>query len=170
MTRFDGRGDLELFLKRFKSVAQYYCWTESETLFRLEHAISDNAQYVQTDAPPATSVNKFIDILRSRFRFATNAEHYRAELSYLRRGSLSIKDLHLEVCCLVKKAFPGEWSTSTEIYARDAFLSALNNLELRRRVLMTVPPPETLTAAFDYAARAITLDFTDTSERRDVSC
>jgi len=31
--RFDGNGELELlFLKRFKSVAQYYCWTESETL------------------------------------------------------------------------------------------------------------------------------------------
>ena len=168
--RFDGSGDLELFLKRFKSVAQYYSWTESEKLFRLEHAMSDNAQYVLMDAPPATSVNTFIDILRSRFGFATNAEHYRAELSHLRRGSLSIKELHLEVRRLVNKAFPGEWSTSTEIYARDAFLSALNDPELRRRVLLTVPPPETLTSAFDLAARAITLDGTDTSERRDVSC
>jgi len=35
---------------------------------------------------------------------------------------------------------------------------------------MTVPPPETLTAAFHLAARAITLDFTDTSERQDVRC
>jgi len=31
-----------------------------------------------------------------------------------RRSSLSIKDLYLEVRRLVNKAFPGEWSTSTE--------------------------------------------------------
>jgi hypothetical protein len=128
--RFDGSGDPELFLKRFMSVAQYYCWTESEQLFRLEHSMSDDAQCVLMDAPPATSVNEFIDILRSRFGFATNAEHYRAELSHLRRGSLSFKELHLEVRRLVNKAFPGVWSTSTEIYARDAFLSALNDSEL----------------------------------------
>mgnify|MGYP003444680209 CR=1 FL=1 len=34
---------------------------------------------------------------------------------------------------------------------------------------MTVPPPETLAAAFDLAVRAITLDVTDKPERRDVS-
>jgi len=90
-------------------------------------------QYVLMDAPPATSVHKSIDILRSRFGFATNAEHYRDDLGHLRCGSLSIKDLHLEVHRLVNKQFPGEWSTSTEIYARDAFLSALNDPELQRR-------------------------------------
>jgi len=115
---------------------------------------------VLMDAPPAKSVHKFIDILGSRFGFATNAEH-RGELGHLCRGSLQIKDLYLEVRHLVNKAFPGEWSTSTEIYARDAFLSALNNPELRKRVLMTVPPPETLTAAFDLVVRAIILDVTD---------
>lgn len=140
--RFDGTGDLELFLKRFMSVAQYYGWTDNEKLFRLEHAMSDNAQYVLMDAPTATSVEKFIENLQSRFGFATNAEHYRAELSRLRRGALSIQELHLEVRRLVNKAFPGKWSTSTDIYARDAFLSALKNPELRRRILLTVPPPE----------------------------
>jgi len=96
------------------------------------------------DAPPAKSVIKFIDIIGSRFGFTTKSEHHPAELSHLRRGSLSIKDhRHLEVRRLVNKAFPGEWLTSTKIYARDAFLSARNDPEL-----MTVPTPETLTAAF----------------------
>ena len=167
--RFDGGGDLELFLKRFMSVAQYYCWTEDEKLFRLEHSIMDSAQYVLMGAPTATSVDEFEGILQSRFGFASNAEHYRAELSRLRRGTMSIQDLHLEVHRLVNKAFPGKWSTSTEIYARDAFLSALNDPELRRRVLMTVPPPETLASAFDLAVRAITLDDTDKCEHRDTS-
>ena len=167
--RFDGSGDLELFLKRFMSVAQFYCWTEDEKLFRLEHSIMDNAQYVLMDAPTATSVDEFVENLQSRFGSATNAEQYRSELSRLRRGTMSIQDLHLEVRRLVNKAFPGKWSTSTESYARDAFLLALNDTELRRRVLMTVPPPETLAIAFDLAVRALTLDDTDQSEYRDRS-
>jgi len=106
------------------------------------------------DAYRATSVNS-LSSLTGRFGFATNTEHYRAELSHLRHGSLSIKDQHLEVRRLVNKVFPGEWSTSAEAYARDAFLSALNDPELRSRVLK---PPETVTVAFDLAVlvRAIT--------------
>ena len=49
---FDGSGDLELFLKRFQSIASFYSWNERETLFRLEQSVLDNAQYVMQDAPP----------------------------------------------------------------------------------------------------------------------
>ena len=167
--RFDGSGDLELFLKRFMSVAQYYRWTEEEKLFRLEHCIMDSAQYVLMDAPTAANVNEFVAILRSRFGIVANAEHCRAELSHLRRGTLTMKELYLEVRRLVNKAFPGQWSSSTEIYARDAFLYALDDHELRRRVSMTVPPPETLASAFDLAVRAITLDDSDRSEQHDAT-
>jgi hypothetical protein len=58
---------------------------------------------------------------------------------------------------LVNKAFPGQWSTSTEIYARDALLNALDDRELRARILMTVQPPETVSAVYDIAERAITV-------------
>jgi predicted aspartyl protease len=155
--QFDGSGDLELFLKRFMLVSRYYRWSEEEKLFRLEHCLAYNAQYVLMDAPPASSVDEFVGILRSRFGFVANAEQYRAELSRLRRGTLSMHDLYLAVRRLVNKAFPGQWSTSTEIYARDAFLNALDDRELRGRILMTVPPPETLSAVYDIAERAITV-------------
>jgi len=128
--RFDGSGDLELFLKRFKSVAQYYCRTESETLFRLEHVISDNAQYVLLLILQQVYISSLTFSGQGLGLIATNAEHFRPELSHLRRGSLSIKDLHLEVRRLFNIAFPDKWSTSTEIYARDAFLSAPNDAEL----------------------------------------
>jgi hypothetical protein len=117
------------------------------------------------DALTATSVNEFLAILRSRFGFVTNAEHYRAQLSRLRCGTMSMRELYLEARRLVSKAFLGQWSTSTEIYARDTFLSALDDHELRRRILMTVPPPETLASAFDLAVRAITLDDSDRGEQ-----
>jgi hypothetical protein len=75
------------------SVSRYYRWSEEEKLFRLEHCLADNAQYVLTDAPPASSVDEFVGILRSRFDFVANAEQYRAELSRLRRGTLSMHEL-----------------------------------------------------------------------------
>ena len=51
LPQFDGSGDLELFLKRFQSIASFYNWSERETLFRLEQSVLDNAQYVMQDAP-----------------------------------------------------------------------------------------------------------------------
>jgi hypothetical protein len=156
--RFNGTEDLELFLKRFMSVARYYNWTEEEILFRLEHSIVDNAQYVMLDMPSVGSVDEFVTILRSRFGIAASAEQYRVELGRLRRGTMSLQELHLEVRRLVNKAFPGQWSKSTEIYARDAFLTALDDSEMRRRIIMAIPPPETLSAAYDLAMRAITVD------------
>jgi len=42
----------------------------------------------------------------------------------------------------------------TEIYAPDAFLQALGDLELRRRIMLTCPPPTTLDAVYDLALRA----------------
>ena len=165
--QFDGSGDLELFLKRFQSIAAYYNWDDSELLFRLEQSIQDNAQYVMLDAPPAKTVNEFISTLRSRFGFVANAEQYRAELSHLRRGTMSIHALNLEVRRLVNKAFPGSWSRSTEVYARDAFLRALDNMELRNRILMTMPPPETLAGAYELAVRAYAVDSEPSRQDRE---
>jgi transposase InsO family protein/predicted aspartyl protease len=156
--RYDGTGDLELFLKRFFSVSRYYRWTQDEQLFRLEHCLTDDAQYVLMDAPTTNNIEEFVRILRSRFGLVTNAEQHRSELSRLRRGSKTIQELYLVVRRLVNKAFPGEWTTLTEIYARDAFLNALDDSDLRRRIIMTVPPPETLAEAYDLAVRALAVD------------
>lgn len=112
-------------------MAEYCNWDHRETLFRLKQSIHDNAQYVMLDAPPLRSVCEYIATLRFRFGFVAIAEQYRAELSQLRRGTMIIHALNLEVRRLVNKAFPRSWSRSTEVYARNAFLKALDNAELR---------------------------------------
>lgn len=149
------------------SVAKHFGWSEEETLFRLEHSVVDSAQYVLMDVPNVASVAEFVEVMRQRFGSVASAEQYRVELGRLRRGSMSLQELHLEVRRLVNKAFPGCWSKSTEIYARDAFLTALDDWELRRRIIMAIPPPETLAAAYDLAVRAITVE--DVGRRGDRS-
>lgn len=44
MPRFDGVGDLGLFLQRFDMVARHYDWPEEEKLFRLRQAIQGDDQ------------------------------------------------------------------------------------------------------------------------------
>jgi hypothetical protein len=158
MPVFDGEGDLELFLDRFDMLADYYEWREPERLFRLQQCIRGDAQYMLTDIRNVTSISAFVDILRQRFRAKSHAERYRAELSRLKLGTMTLEKLHLKVRGLVSKAYPGPWSLATEVYARDAFLTALGDLELRRRILMTCPPPETLEDAYDLAVRAVAVD------------
>jgi len=140
------------------SVARYYSWTEEEILFRLEHNIMDNAQYVMMDMPPVKSVNELVEALRSRFSVVASAEQCRVEIGRLRRKQMSLQELHLEVRRLVNKASPGCWSRSTEIDARDVFLTALDDVELRRRIIMAIPPRKTLAATYELAVRAAMAD------------
>jgi hypothetical protein len=64
----------------------------------------------------------------------------------------------MQVRTLVSEAAPGPWTALTEIYAHDAFLTALDDVKLRRRIMFTCPPPTTLAAAFDLALRASAFD------------
>jgi hypothetical protein len=155
---FDGYGDLNLFLQRFESIADHYRWPPEEVLFRMKQRITGDAEYVLGDAIHVTSVREFVNLLRIKFGSEAHAERYRAELSRLRRGTMTLEQLHLRVHSLVSRAMPGDWSRATEIYARDAFLNALNDDDLRRRIMLACPPPDTLAAAFDLAVRASAFD------------
>ena len=55
------------------------------------------------------------------------------------------------------------------MYARDALLRALDDAELRNRILMTMPPPETLSAAYELAVRAyaVTSEVSKQSDGKD---
>jgi len=154
MPQFDGRSDVELFLRRFELLSEYYAWSDTERLFRMKQSIRGDAQYMLMDLTDVHCVADFVTLLKDRFGTAAHAERYRAELSQLRRGSMSLEQLHIQVRTLVSKAAPGPWTALTEIYARDAFLQALGDLELRRRIMLTCPPPTTLAAAYDLALRA----------------
>ena len=158
MSQFDGVGDVELFLQRFALLANYYGRSDSEWIFRIKRSIRGNAQFILMDAAEIDSVEGFNSLLKDRFGNAAHAERYRADLTQLRRGILSLQQLHIQVRTLMSKAAPGPWTALTKIYARDAFLNALGDLELRCRIMLTCPPPMTLAAAYDLALRASAFD------------
>jgi len=97
MPRFDGTGDLDIFLQRFQTLADYYLWHADEQLFRLKTCIKGDAQYVLTDLVSEKDVHRYKSQLRNRFQSAAHVERFRSELSRLRRGSMSLEQLHLKV-------------------------------------------------------------------------
>lgn len=78
MPRFDGDGDLELFIQRFDIIAGYYNWPTDEKLFRLKYCNGD-AQYLLVDFVDVDSTEQFLDIFQTRFGTAMHAQRYRAE-------------------------------------------------------------------------------------------
>ena len=95
MPRFDGAGDLQLFLQRFNTIADYYNWAAEEKLFRLKNCIHGDAQYLLVDLVGVTNSEQLIDVLKTRFGTTAHAERYRAELGQLRRGKLTLEQLHM---------------------------------------------------------------------------
>jgi hypothetical protein len=139
-------------------------------LFRIKQQLTGNAEHVLGDAIHLTSLQEFVDMLKVRFGSEAHAERYRAELARLRRGTMLLEQLHLRVHSLVGRAMPGPWSRATEIYARDAFLTALDDDDLRRRIMMACPPPDTLSGVFDLAVSASAIDeaYPSYTRRRNV--
>lgn len=97
MPQFDETGDLELFLRRFQTLAKYYGWNGGEKLFKLSNCIQGEAQYVLLNLDHLDIVDELINCVKSRFASAAHAERYLTELSQLRRGALSLEQLHLKV-------------------------------------------------------------------------
>ena len=80
---------------------------------------------------------------------------------------MSLEQLHLKVRSLVSKAAPGPWMALTEINARDAFLAALGDDELKSRIMMTCTPPETLASVYDLALRAFNISGSRKTDHHD---
>jgi hypothetical protein len=132
-------------------LAEFFQWNDREEMLRLKQCVRGDAQYMLLDMCQTDSVEDFEAALRARFGISVHAERYRAELSQLKRGKLTLKQLHMQVRTLVGKTAPGPRTALTEIYARDAFLTALDDGELRRRFMLTCSPPITLAATHDLA-------------------
>ena len=69
-------------------------------------------------------------IMKERFGVLAHTEWYRAGLSRMRRGTMSVEQLHHKFRSFVSKAAPGPWTPLTGIYARDAFLASLDDSDL----------------------------------------
>jgi len=112
------------------------------------------------DGPQTTTVAKIIQLLRNLFGNVHQSERFRAELKMRRRKPQeSLQSLYINVARLVSLAYPG--SSLLDIVSRDAFLDALDDPNLRVRIMER--EPATLDEALSLACRLEAYDLCDTN-------
>ena len=149
---YDGSTCLMTFLAKFENCIDYYGWTSKEQLCHLQASLEDAAGQVLWDAGKQGSVYEVIRLLKSRFGTSNEEERYRSELhSRRRRRGESLQSVYRDVRRLMALAFPGQSGSLWEIMARDAFVDALPDPNLRCRILER--DPSTLEQALKVASR-----------------
>jgi len=164
---YNGTTPLDTFLAKVNNCREYYEWSEKDTVHHLRASLEGSAAQVLIDCDGTeVSLGSITSLLRTRFGDQNQTERFRSELSTRRRAKgESLQAVYQDIRRLVALAFPGQSGVKPgsvyEIVARDAFLVAIDNPAIRRRILERDPPPDTLDAALTAAVRLEALDSTE---------
>lgn len=163
---YKGDTSLETFLAKFENCSKYLCWSERDRFFHLSNALDGAAGQVLWDAKACSSVEALVQLLRNRFGNQNQMERYRAELkARRRRPGESLQKLYQDICKLMALAYPGQSNELSDVIAKDSFLDALDDLKLRREIL--VQQPQNLDTALSIACRLEAYD-KDPNDSRDM--
>ena len=164
---YDGSTCLETFLARFDNCVRYFKWNEEDKLFQLCASLSGPAGQILWDAGTHTTVDEVERLLRNRFGNINQAERFRAELRARRRKpGEPLQKLYQDVCRLMALAYPGPSTELSNVVARDAFLDALDNNNLRIKILER--EPVSLDDALKLACRFEAFDKTSTQPAHEL--
>ena len=154
---YNGSTCLETFLAKFENCSEYLNWTVRDRLFHLKASLEGPAGQLLWNAPKDISVSRLIELLRNRFGTNNQAERYRAELrARKRQPNELLQSLYHDIARLMSLAYPGQTGVMSEVVARDAFLEALDDPQLRIRILER--EPKTLEDALHSASRLEALE------------
>jgi hypothetical protein len=134
---FSGTGDsLAVHLARWRNCSAFYGWDEVARVCHLKGSLSGVAANLLWQLPEPCSEAEILQLLQARFGDEGRLETYRSQLrTRRRRKGESLQSLYLDVSRLVSLAYPSEGGKYMGVCARDAFLAALNDDEIRFRVL-----------------------------------
>jgi transposase InsO family protein len=159
---FDGKNvNLNTFLMQFENCARFNGWTEIEKAAFLRNCVTAEAGQLLWDDGDScdASYAELVTCLRRRYAGAGQEERFQAELRSLRRGrGETLQSVYQTVKRLMALAFPAEKSRCGTIIARDAFITALNDTQLERRVREREPAD--VEAAYTLAVKLESLDRT----------
>jgi len=102
------------------------------------------AEHIVSELHFDLSVPAMVALIKRQFGRADQQERYRPELQRLRQGNLTLEQLHHQVRELAHRAYPTAPASVVDVIARDAYVLALDNAEMRLRIRTAVPVPETL--------------------------
>jgi hypothetical protein len=149
-------------LAKFYNFASYFGWSPRDKVFQLKHSLEGAAALVISEVPTECTLEELLSALKLRFGTQHHSERYRAELKARRRhAGEPLQELYQDLCRLKLLVFGnGSSNEFTDTYLRDIFVDALDNLELRRTVLLQ--EPRTMEAALNIASRIEAIDISGT--------
>ena len=151
--RFDGKdGCIESHLVQFEIVAKRNDWDDNEKVDFLKCTLIGEASHMLRDLSDSATYDDVVYKLRQRYGSIEQIERFRMELKQRRRKpgeSLSI--LLKDVRRLFSQAYTGPHNYLSELMAVDAFVEALNDRELKIKVLER--EPSSLDQAYKIAER-----------------
>jgi len=122
LQKFDGTGDVELYLQQFHENKEANGWTDAGVLLHLKCTLGGAA----TNCGRGSTLELFCQALQSRFSMSTRCACEKLhQLRYELNSSLLV--LGSEVERLVSIGYPDADSQSRNTIALDAFMRALNH-------------------------------------------
>ncbi len=138
--RFDGKESWENYQRHFEICASANEWTSEEKAKQLSAALTGTARQMLSTVPEQHMFDyKFlVNAIRNRFDPEGRSELYRIQLKSRRQGkSESLLELADDVRQLVDKAYPELGESTRNRMSKDSFLDALEDPEIRTRVLQS---------------------------------
>ena len=153
LEKYDGYSvPLETFLAKYNNCAKFNRWTTEERSVFLRDSLTASASQILWEIKDDATDEEIICLLRNRFGNSNQMEKFRAELhSRRRQRGESLQAVYQDIRKFLALGFPGQFGEMYEILGRDAFLTALNDPNLRIRVLDQAP--KTLDEALAVAVR-----------------
>ena len=149
---FDGRTTLDAYRTQFELLAEINRWNEVEKATFLAISLKGPALTVLSNlsAESRRDYPALVAALESRFGSAHQAELNRMQLrSRTRRREESLPELAEDVDRLCRLAYPGAAPAMLELLAKDQFVDALTDEDMRLRIRQN--RPETLRGALEAA-------------------
>jgi len=136
LEKFDGTTPLSIFLNQLDTCARYNGWDLEDKPSHLRVSLKGNAAYIIDDENlEGASYQKLIKRLKGRFGTEGQSSLYRSQLRTRRRGKEeTLQTLYHDINRMASLAYPGKSLIYRELAAIDAFIDALNDSNLRRRV------------------------------------
>jgi hypothetical protein len=132
---YDGKGDVELFIRQFTEVTDANGWTTAAALLHLREALKEGAR----DCGRAQSLMGIFTALRARY--GLSPREARAKLNSLRRESSTTLQEHAsEVQKLVNVAYADLPQCNQADMVVDTFCSTIGNAYLQRHLLAVATP------------------------------
>ena len=115
----------------FENYTTYNKWKQDDKVAHLRRSLTGPAAKLLWDASDAN----YEDLVDKRFGDKGMAERFQRELRCRLRGKgESLRELAQDIRRLMTLAYPGEMSILADHIVRDAFLSALDDLEFELKI------------------------------------